>query len=397
MNLSAQVRNRSRLTIFKFSFVIVCAFMLSLAPETLLAQHAGGGGGSHGGGSSAGSHSGGTGHASGAGHSGPAAGSSSGSGGSSADVSSGGMHAGGASVGATHSSIAAANSSNAPYAGSHIWADPRAGSSVSSAPVERFAAGNNVWQDPPSARGGATVNSATSAKTSVVGANHAVTPRTRPSIVVGPHQSQHAESNDRLLLTHRPTTSVRGPLFGATQTPRPPIVFLPQPRHRSFSNNFFFFSGGCFGGFFPGFCGSSFWWGPGYAWGPDCDPVLGCTGYGHPNYVSDDADQMQVHSDTLPREEYGPFQWQESPAPDSTVDLASALAASKSPATIYLKDGSSYGVTDYWLSGGELHYVTNYGGENSISLERLDLQRTVDENAALGVSFILSNQPAPRQ
>jgi hypothetical protein len=62
-----------------------------------------------------------------------------------------------------------------------------------------------------------------------------------------------------------------------------------------------------------------------------------------------------------------------------------------------LKDGTSYGVTDYWLSGGSLHYVTNYGGENRVVADRLDLQRTVDANAANGVSFILSNEPAPRE
>ena len=93
------------------------------------------------------------------------------------------------------------------------------------------------------------------------------------------------------------------------------------------------------------------------------------------------------------REEYGPFRWQGSPDRES----ADSQEASKPAATIYLKDGTSYGVTDYWLAGGSLHYVTNYGGENSIAVERLDLQRTVDENAALGVNFILSNQPSPRQ
>jgi len=56
---------------------------------------------------------------------------------------------------------------------------------------------------------------------------------------------------------------------------------------------------------------------------------------------------------------------------------------------LYFKDGSSYGVTDYWLAEGNLHYVTSYGGENSVRADLLDLQRTVDEDAKNGVNFVL--------
>lgn len=61
---------------------------------------------------------------------------------------------------------------------------------------------------------------------------------------------------------------------------------------------------------------------------------------------------------------------------------------------LYLKDGSSYAVSDYWLSGGKLHYVTSYGGENVIDQSQLDLQRTVNENATRGVDFTLRPEPA---
>jgi len=368
MKLPAQCRNPNRSILLRISFAICCVIVLSLAPQPSFAQHGGGGGGSHGGGSSGGGHSGGGGggHASGGGHSGPAFGSGGGSG--------GGVHVTG---GATHSSGASVAASNAPSGGSHIWAGSGAGSSTSSAHVERFAAGNNVWQDPPSARGGPAVNSTASAR-----ANTAA-------------QKNSVVASSRLFVARAPS---RGPLLGNTQTPRPPIVFNPRHHHHFDNGDFFFFGGGCFGGFFPGFCGSGLWWGPGYGygWGPGCDPVLGCTGYGYSNYGLDSYNNMQVESDT-PSQEYGPFRWQDSEAPDSAVDRADARAASKPAASIYLRDGSSYGVTDYWLTGGELHYITNYGGENSIPADRLDLQRTVDENAALGVNFILSNQPSPRE
>jgi hypothetical protein len=61
---------------------------------------------------------------------------------------------------------------------------------------------------------------------------------------------------------------------------------------------------------------------------------------------------------------------------------------------LYLKDGSSFAVSDYWLTGGRLHYVTSYGGENAVDESQVDLQRTVNENAARGVDFSLKPQPA---
>jgi hypothetical protein len=60
---------------------------------------------------------------------------------------------------------------------------------------------------------------------------------------------------------------------------------------------------------------------------------------------------------------------------------------------LVLRDGSIYGVTDYWLEGGRLHYVTSYGADNSIPIEQLDLQRTVDENWQRGIAFSLRPQP----
>lgn len=369
MKQPAQHRNASNPVLPKVFLAILCAIVLSLAPQPSFAQHGGGGGGSHGGGGG-GSHGGGGGHSgSGGGHA--PGGSHGGSAARSGGGSGGGSHAGGT----THSSTAPVAASNTPNAGSHIWVGSSARSWVPSAPVERFAAGNNVWQDPPNARGGSVMNSTASGKPVAAPQKSSLVSSTRP---------------------FTPPVAPRGPVLRNTLAIRPPIVFIPQPRHRFLGNNFFFFDGGCFGGFFPGFCGSSFWWGPGFGWGPGCDPVLGCLGYGYPNYGLDDSNNMQVQSDT-PSQESGPFRWQESPAPGSANDSADASGAPKPAATIYLKDGSSYGVRDYWLSGGDLHYVTNYGGENSISVEQLDLQRTVDENAALGVSFVLSNQPAPRQ
>ena len=43
----------------------------------------------------------------------------------------------------------------------------------------------------------------------------------------------------------------------------------------------------------------------------------------------------------------------------------------------------------------KLHYVTNYGGENAIDIDLVDLQKTVDEDALRGVNFTLRPAPMP--
>ena len=62
---------------------------------------------------------------------------------------------------------------------------------------------------------------------------------------------------------------------------------------------------------------------------------------------------------------------------------------------LFLKDGSVYALTDYWVAGGKLHYMTNYGGENSIDLDKIDIQRTVDVNSKRGIDITLRPAPAP--
>jgi len=73
--------------------------------------------------------------------------------------------------------------------------------------------------------------------------------------------------------------------------------------------------------------------------------------------------------------------------------------AEKTSATLYLTDGSSLVASDYWLTDGKLHYVTASGAENTVNAGQLDLQRTVDENAKLGITFSLKPGPtaAPQQ
>ncbi len=61
---------------------------------------------------------------------------------------------------------------------------------------------------------------------------------------------------------------------------------------------------------------------------------------------------------------------------------------------VYLKDGTTLAADDYWAVDGQFHYRVKYGGESSIGMDEVDMQRTVDENAKRGVRFTLKSKPA---
>jgi hypothetical protein len=48
-----------------------------------------------------------------------------------------------------------------------------------------------------------------------------------------------------------------------------------------------------------------------------------------------------------------------------------------------------YGLVDYWIEDGQLHYTTTYGGQNSLELDRIDLKTTVRLNDERGIEFVL--------
>ena len=63
---------------------------------------------------------------------------------------------------------------------------------------------------------------------------------------------------------------------------------------------------------------------------------------------------------------------------------------------LQLRDGSMYGLTNYWAKDGELHYTTTYGGQDSVPFERIDLEKTLQLDADRGVPFVLPLQSVPR-
>ena len=337
---TSQTQSFSRMNIFA---ALAFAATLALAPLPTLAQHGGGGGGgAHGGGGGGGSHGGGVG------------------GGGSHAAPSSGTHAANSSAGssATNNSTGASHWWN-PFHGSGTNASgSNTGSNADHVSTERFAGGNNTWQEPPAAG----VHDAAAAN---AGRGSAATPRA--AIASPPH--------------------------------------VPVPRHPVGGGPFYpFYPYGGFGYGF-GYGGLGFGYG---AFGP-CDPFWGgCNGFGYGGggigygyygggyggYSSDDGYSGDLNysgsQDTTPPQDT--YAW----APETSQGAQSATnGPMEKPVTavLYFKDGSSYAVTNYWLADGKLHYLTSYGGENAVDQKDLDLQKTVDENAAQGLTFTL--RPGP--
>lgn len=74
----------------------------------------------------------------------------------------------------------------------------------------------------------------------------------------------------------------------------------------------------------------------------------------------------------------------------------SGMKAEQRITLLQLRDGSMYGLTDYWVKDGELHYTTTYGAHNSLPFERIDFAKTVQLNTDRGVPFVLPPQSMPR-
>jgi hypothetical protein len=65
---------------------------------------------------------------------------------------------------------------------------------------------------------------------------------------------------------------------------------------------------------------------------------------------------------------------------------------------LYLKDGTAYGVSDYWFVNGQVDFIAvEEGGaksvEQTISFADLDVQKTVDVNARRGFRVVMRDEP----
>jgi hypothetical protein len=185
-----------------------------------------------------------------------------------------------------------------------------------------------------------------------------------------------------------------------------------------------FYPGGFYPGFYPGFgfYGGGFGLGFG-AFG--CDPFSwwGCNNFAYDNFgyynyyspyygfgappepgpSSDYYQQDTPASPASPSSEYTiPYTYEPPPGPQNPPDAQSqnrsaAESSDQGEVVVYLKDGRVYLVRDYWVAGGQLHYRTADGGENTVDWNDIDVQKSVDVNARRGVDFTLrpSENPPP--
>ncbi len=208
-------------------------------------------------------------------------------------------------------------------------------------------------------------------------------------------------------ISSRSSRAVARPFYGSFN----PAVVQPRSPFLGHRRGFFFGEGGCFNGFFPGFCGGGFFpfgfggfgfgFGNGFGpWGYGFDDWgYGYTNYGYPYNPSMSGDiEANVEGQTANMENrlaenpyYGAEA--ESLSPSLSNDSQSGASANAPLVMLYLKDGSVYALSNYWVADGKLHYKTQYGGENSVPLDQIDIQHTVDVNAKRGVSITL--RPAP--
>ena len=218
---------------------------------------------------------------------------------------------------------------------------------------------------------------------------------------------------------------------GASATARPPAGMVrPVPPHiihqppSGYGPGVYYPFYGLYG-FYP-----LFGFGYGYGFGLGCDPLdptmFGCPGYGYgygPGYWNgpdndngygpesgygvygqyppaldngeppstnglepNSPDDNSGDNSNVPYDVNAHNSWQNPPDADTAVAQTKPAAPHS---VLYLRDGTNFEVGDYWVADGKLHYVTNYGGENSVDLGQVDIQRSVDANASRGLNFSL--------
>jgi hypothetical protein len=108
------------------------------------------------------------------------------------------------------------------------------------------------------------------------------------------------------------------------------------------------------------------------------------SGYSANNNAYNNSGADQYAQSDLPY----PVQGSDNPNP-----VTGNVAVTTPTVLIYLNDGTTYAASDYWLADGKLHFNVSYSGENSVDMNQVDLQRTVNENSKRGVRFSLKANP----
>jgi hypothetical protein len=192
-----------------------------------------------------------------------------------------------------------------------------------------------------------------------------------------------------------PETDTRGFASAA------PLVNSARPPHKIPPRAFPPLNGGFGPGFFPGF-GFGFFGGFGLGFSDfGCDPFggYGCDAFGYDSYY------LPYYGFGSPPAPSEPNPAEEQPEPSSSYTVPysyepppgpqepSSQSNESNETVLFLTNGQVHMITSYWLANGQLHYETGDGIENIIDLTQVDLQSTVNANAARGITFTLRPSP----
>jgi hypothetical protein len=198
-----------------------------------------------------------------------------------------------------------------------------------------------------------------------------------------------------------PVSPFRTPLTGSgilfsSRPPRRPFIgpvgpFLGTNRLFGLAYNPFFF-GGC--NSFWGLANGCGFLAPYYGYGGGYFPPAYSSSPGYPSAAPDyPSGPVYTPPDSSATLQYTPPMGQYPLASLPPEDLSASTDLSTrvlKEVLLYFKDGSVFSVASYTVSDGRLHYVTGYGHKNDVSVDQLDLQKTIQANAARGVAFTLT-------
>jgi hypothetical protein len=117
---------------------------------------------------------------------------------------------------------------------------------------------------------------------------------------------------------------------------------------------------------------NSLWWpscGPSLGWGYECNPIP-LYGYGFENYIVPQAYENPDYA-------YG--------------------GNERDSIWLYRKDGSAFGVTDYWFVNGQVHFSTVEDGmkpgEHVLPYDQMDVEKTIFVNTRRGFRIVFRDEP----
>jgi hypothetical protein len=151
-----------------------------------------------------------------------------------------------------------------------------------------------------------------------------------------------------------------------------------------------------------------FGWGLGWPWfgnwnwGPAwIDPIWGWPGYDNigysPGYAPDYSYNDNSYWHSTPSENYQSTDVVAAPLDQGYSASSPRDAKVDMPALLYMKDGSVFAASDYWVENGNLHYVLSTGAEKMVDLDQVDIKRTIAENVDLGTQVTFKPRPSHSQ